>query len=171
VVRELIRAADAASLKASFDRGETVTLEEGGTTYIISASQVSFFEELPPGLFQAPMSGGSVYVDVTLTPELEAEGYAREVIRRVQEMRRQLDLRVEDYVTVRVTIDDRRVAGLLSTWWSEGIRDEVRAVSLEIQHDTRGKTRGTFDLQKDWDVEGIAIVIGISKIADETGKE
>jgi isoleucyl-tRNA synthetase len=112
-----------------------------------------------------------VYVDITLTPGLEAEGYAREIIRRIQEMRRRLDLKVEDYVAVRVTIDDARVAGLLSASWEDGIRDEVRALSLQIQPGSREQTGEGAGLQQDWDVEGVAMVIGVSKAADKAGEE
>jgi len=120
-VRDLILAADASRMKAGFDQGETVILEGGGDIYTISSAQVSFSEDLPVGVFSAPMKGGVVYVDITLTPEIEGEGYAREIIRRIQEMRRRLDLKVEDYVVVNATIDDARVAGLLSASW-ESVR-------------------------------------------------
>jgi isoleucyl-tRNA synthetase len=171
-VRDLILQADAASLKAAFDKGETVTLENDGTSYPLSSSQVSFSEELPAEVFAAPMSGGTVYVDVTLTPEIEAEGYAREVIRRIQEMRRQLDLRVEDYITGSVAIADNRVAGLIADWWKEGIGEEVRAASLDIlPGGDPGAFRESFALVKGWDVEGIGMVIGISQLTDKAGKK
>jgi isoleucyl-tRNA synthetase len=170
VVRELIRSADAGALKASFNSGNMVTLRGDGFAYTISPSQVNFVEELPPSLFKAPMIGGTVYVDVTLTPELEAEGYAREVIRRTQEMRRQLDLRVEDFVKACVVINDERVAGLLA-WWRTEITEEIRASFLEIRtHAGEGSLKG-FELEKDWDIEGIPVMIGISKAVDDTGKK
>jgi isoleucyl-tRNA synthetase len=169
-VKELILAAEASCMKASLDRGETVILESNGESFSIVASQVSFSEELPPGVFSAPMKGGVVYLDITLTPEIEAEGYAREIIRRIQEMRRRLDLKVEDYVEVFVTIDDVRVAGLLSGTWEDVIRDEVRAMTIKVQAGSReaGDRAG---LLQDWDVEGVAMVMGVSKAADKAGEE
>jgi isoleucyl-tRNA synthetase len=170
-IRELIRSADAVSLKTAFERGNPVTLQGDEGIYTISPSQVIFEEELPPSIFKAPMSGGAVYVDVTLTPELEAEGYAREVIRRTQEMRRLLDLRVEDFVTVYMVIDNERVASLLSDRWRTGILEEVRADSLDIRTGQGGQALNGFELKKDWDIEGILVTIGISKVADDSGKE
>ncbi|NQS79366.1 MAG: class I tRNA ligase family protein, partial [Methanoculleus bourgensis] len=85
-VKALIEQSDGTALKAAIERdGKT---ELGG--YEIAARHVTFAEALPEGVFAAPMKDATVYVDVALTPELEAEGYAREVIRRIQEMRRQL---------------------------------------------------------------------------------
>jgi isoleucyl-tRNA synthetase len=172
VVRDLILRADAASLKASLERGESVTLEKDGTTYSVSSSQVTFTEELPPDLFSAEMDGGVVYVDVTLTSDLEAEGYAREVIRRIQEMRRQLDLKVEDYIAVSVAIADDRVLSLLSGNWKERIGEEVRAPDIKVLSGREpAALRESFALVKEWDVEGIGTVIGVSQLADEAGKK
>ena len=65
----------------------------GGMEYKITAEMVQFKELPPQNLPAAEFSGGFVYVDIALTPELEAEGYAREIIRRIQDMRKELDLR------------------------------------------------------------------------------
>jgi isoleucyl-tRNA synthetase len=103
-----------------------------------------------------------VYVDVALTPDLESEGYAREVIRRIQEMRRQLDLAVEDFITVDVAIADKRICDLVCGSWKTGIAEEVRAKMLSL-HLAGEPATVSHQLTKDWDVEGIAMTIGISK--------
>lgn len=117
------------------------------------------------------MERGTVYVDVTLTPDLEAEGYAREVIRRIQEMRRQRDLNVEDYITAGIVIDDERVCSLLQGRWEDVIQEEVRAGSIRISPGSSFSMNGSFELERDWDIEGIQAVIGISKFTDQTGKK
>jgi len=171
IVRELLMSADAASLKSALDKGETVTLTQGGSSYPIKPGHVTFTEELPSDIFKAPMTGGTVYVDVTLTADLEAEGYAREVIRRIQEMRRLRDLNVEDYITAGAVIDDDRVASLLQGHWREEIMDEVRAGQFTISAGSSFSTLYAWELEKDWDVEGIPMLIGISKLADQPGKK
>ncbi len=170
-VRDLIRAADAAAMKSVLDKGDTVTLKDRDESYLIQPGYVTFIEELPPDLFCAPMSGGAVYVDVTLTPDLEAEGYAREVIRRIQEMRRLRDLNVEDYITAGAVIDDERVASLLQGHWREAIMDEVRAGICTIATGSSFSTPGAWELEREWDVEGIPMLIGISKLADQPFKK
>ena len=86
-VKGLIEAADGNAIKMAVDAGQTFTLTSGSAAFEIGAEHVTFTEKLPVGIFSAPMEDATVYVDVALTPELEAEGYAREVIRRIQEMR------------------------------------------------------------------------------------
>ena len=171
IAKDLILAADAALLKEAIDRGEQVVLGEGDLSFPIGPGHVSFAEELPPQIFTAPMSGGVVYVDVSLSPELEAEGYAREVIRRIQEMRRQHALNVEDYITAGVVIADERVAGLLRGPMKDAIGGEVRARELAIATGSAPDLADTFACTKEWDVEGIAVVIGISKFPDQPAQE
>jgi isoleucyl-tRNA synthetase len=110
------------------------------------------------------MKDATVYVDVSLLPDLEAEGFAREVIRRVQEMRRQLDLAVEDFIIADVMVADIRVCDLIRVTWHDGIADEIRAKDLTVRNATEpAPGPAEWQLAKDWDVEGVAMAIGISR--------
>lgn len=160
-VRALIESADGNMLRREIDAGRAVTLSDGEKEFSVTGQHVTFTEKMPEGIFPAPMTDATVYVDVTLTPDIEAEGYARETIRRIQEMRKQLDLAVEDFITADVAIRDERVCALIRDSWKAGIMDEVRAGKLEIH--TGAPAQGC-SLSRDWDVEGIAMTIGISKV-------
>ena len=163
-VKAAIEGADGTTLKATLDTLGTATLTSGSDTFEITPAHVTFSEQLPLNIFSAPMKDATVYVDVALFPDLEAEGYAREVIRRVQEMRRQLDLAVEDFITADVMVGDARVCDLIRVTWHDGIADEVRARSLVIRESGEPPTAsGTRQLEKDWDVEGVPMTIGISR--------
>jgi isoleucyl-tRNA synthetase len=52
-----------------------------------------------------PAGGGIVVLDTTVTPELEREGVARDLIRRVQAARRDADLRVTDRISLELVVD------------------------------------------------------------------
>jgi len=160
-VKTLIEGADGNVLKAGIDAGRTVRLGGGDAVFDIGAEHVTFTEQLPPGVFSAPMPDATVYVDVQLTPELEAEGYAREVIRRINEMRKQLDLAVEDFILADAAVADERICALIQGTWRAGIMEEVRARELAI-HNTGAAAR-TYEMVKDWEVEGVAMTIGIKK--------
>ena len=135
-----------------------------GNVFEIGAEHVTFTEKLPADIFSAPMTDATVYVDVSLTPDLEAEGYAREVIRRIQEMRRQLDLAVEDYINVEVAVSDKRVlALLLDNGIIVMISDEVRATFFGFSRDGTQPDPARYTSVKEWDVEGVAMTIGIAK--------
>lgn len=97
---------------------------------------------------------GTIFIDFNVTPEIEAEGYARELIRRIQQMRKDMKLNVEQYVRCEVSAEERLI-GLFQTW-REHISNEVRAKELEFVSEPKGEQ------VKTWDVTGKDITIGIS---------
>ncbi len=162
-VKALIEQADGTALKAAIEREGKAELDG----YEIAARHVAFAEGLPEGVFAAPMKDATVYVDVTLTPALESEGYAREVIRRIQEMRRQLDLNVDDFIVAAVDVADERVASLIGEdEWQKEIAGEVRAAALTVRRTDGERPAESFALERDWDVEGVQMQIGISRAGE-----
>ncbi|MBR4202015.1 MAG: isoleucine--tRNA ligase [Candidatus Methanomethylophilaceae archaeon] len=97
---------------------------------------------------------GTVFIDFNVTPEIEAEGYARELIRRIQQMRKDMKLKVEQYVDAEVCAEDRLV-GLFDSW-KDHIANEVRAQNLVFTSGPKGAE------VKEWDVTGKMITIGIT---------
>jgi isoleucyl-tRNA synthetase len=165
-VKAAIESADGTELKFALETAGKGSVIAGGESFGITEDHVTFSEQLPAGVFSAPMKDAMVYVDVTLSPDLEAEGYAREVIRRIQEMRRQLDLRVEDFIAVDVAVAEKHVCDLIRITWHDGIKEEVRARELTIRTDSEKPPRtstGGWQLVKDWDVEGVAMKMAISR--------
>ncbi len=163
-IKGLIETADGNAIKAAIDAGKTYTLGSGSETFEIGADHVTFTEKLPADIFSAPMTDATVYVDVALTPDLEAEGYAREVIRRIQDMRKQLDLAVEDNINVEASVGDKRVLALLMDNTTIAlIADEVRAKLFGFSKDSSVPDASRFASVKEWDVEGVAMTIGIAK--------
>ncbi|WP_084100114.1 isoleucine--tRNA ligase [Demequina sp. NBRC 110051] len=81
-------------------------------------------------------SGGFVLLETGLTPELEAEGYARDVIRVVQDTRKASGLQVSDRIELALTVPAERV-GAVETW-----RDLIAAETLAVHPDT-GSSRVT----------------------------
>jgi isoleucyl-tRNA synthetase len=163
-VKGLIEAADGNAIKAAVDAGKTYQLGSGSERFEIGTDHVTFTEKLPAEIFSAPMTDANVYVDVALTPDLEAEGYAREVIRRIQDMRKQLDLAVEDNINVEASVGDKRVLDLIKGKATIAmISDEVRAKSFGFSKDGSSPDSSRFRSVKEWDVEGIAMTIGVAK--------
>jgi isoleucyl-tRNA synthetase len=135
------------------------TLELSVGPVEVTPEIVGFRDVIPEHLAIADFPGGKVYVDVRLDPELEAEGYTRELIRRIQEMRKEMDLNVEDRIRVEVYVGDAKVRDLIATM-KDYLAGEVRASALELK-DRKEEVSGYL---KDWDVEGTPVTIGIEKI-------
>lgn len=73
---------------------------------------------------------GFVILDTTVTPELAAEGLARDVVRVVQQSRREAGLDVSDRIRLTLGADDDVVAAL--TAHAELIRSETLATELVL---------------------------------------
>jgi isoleucyl-tRNA synthetase len=170
-VKGLIEAADGNHIKAEIGAGRTVKLGANGEVFEIGAEQVTFTEKLPAEVFSAPMQDATVYVDVRLDDDLEKEGYEREVIRRIQEMRKELDLVVSEFISVEVLVDNARIFSLLSKNSGHIIAGEVLATGPDkgvlFSFLKTGDRLGTHDSIKDWEIEGatetVGVTIGISR--------
>ena len=157
-VVDALAAAAASEVKSQLDGCGEAVLKHNGMEYKITAEMVQFKELPPENLPAAEFSRGFVYVDITLTPELEAEGYAREIIRRIQDMRKELDLSLQDQIRAMVDIESKPILDL-AMQRKEHIAGEVRAADLQMGMGLELKGL----LVKDWDIEGVCVRIGIDR--------
>ena len=151
---------DVAALKAAFQSSQEYELEIQGGIATITPGMVDFKETIPEHIATAEFPGGVVYVDALLTREIESEGYAREVIRRVQDMRKELDLDVEASIKAVVRIDDERICDLVLDWEAHiagEVRSKLLIIGIDIEPDG--------DLVKEWDVEGISMKMSVSEFS------
>ena len=96
-----------------------------------------------------------LFIDTTLTPELKTEGLAREIVRRIQSMRKELDLDVEDRIATQINVDSEKQEALKS--WNDYIKTETRSKELTYSDKPTGK------LVKKWKIDELDIEIAIGK--------
>ncbi|UCF48997.1 MAG: isoleucine--tRNA ligase [Thermoplasmatales archaeon] len=94
-------------------------------------------------------------IDTTLTEELKTEGLAREIVRRIQSMRKELDLDVEDRITTQIKVDNDKKKALQD--WDKYIKTETRSKDLVFSEKPSGKH------VKKWKIDELEAEIGISK--------
>ncbi|MDR2865827.1 MAG: isoleucine--tRNA ligase [Methanomassiliicoccaceae archaeon] len=103
---------------------------------------------------KASFGPGNVYIDFEMTDDIIAEGYARELIRRIQQMRKDMKLDVEQYINCDVRADAEMVR--FFDLWKGHVANEVRAKTITFTDAPGG------DDVRTWDIQGKDIVIGIS---------
>ncbi|WP_395463004.1 isoleucine--tRNA ligase [Wolbachia endosymbiont of Cantharis cryptica] len=74
---------------------------------------------------------GVVVLNTELNNELILEGLARDVVRLIQETRKQADFHISDRIKVIIKTEDEKIKEALNTW-SEYIKEQTLALSLEI---------------------------------------
>ena len=105
------------------------------------------------GYVAATDNGYTVVIDTNLTEELLEEGFVREIISKIQTMRKEADFEVQDHILVSYTGNDK-VAGIMAKN-ADYIASEVLANSV---------TEGTLDgYTKDWKINGEEVTFTVKK--------
>jgi isoleucyl-tRNA synthetase len=103
-IRQAFAGLDQMDLAARFRNGETVAVTvDGGEEYTVEPSDVEVRTSPRQGYSVAEDSGYLVAVTTELTPELMLEGHARELVRRVQQLRKDAGLEISDRIVLYVS--------------------------------------------------------------------
>ena len=130
-------------------------MRAGGRLVAIGPGLVEFEEVDREGWISEPFDGGTVFLRTKLTRKEVAEGLARDLVRRLQQMRKEMDLRVDDYVDVWISAPRGKVNMIRGE--GEYIRQEVRARELKVT--ASGKVEASY--VKDWTIGGERYTMGI----------
>jgi isoleucyl-tRNA synthetase len=136
-------------------------VEIDGETYDLTEEMVRYEAEPPAHISGADFEGGTVYVDTELTDEIEAEGYARDVIRRIQEMRKRLELDVDAEIDTYVDVADGRVADFVDRH-RDVVAEETRTREFVAGDELGAESERA--LVEEWDVEGVTVTIGVEPV-------
>lgn len=97
-------------------------------------------------------SGKKIELDTEITPELKLEGQAREIIRFIQEMRKEAGYVVDNHISVEY------VGGI------EVFSKFKDLIAKEVLADEIGKTLENSDLEKEFLIDGESVIIKIKKL-------
>ncbi|AMV19889.1 class I tRNA ligase family protein [Planctomyces sp. SH-PL14] len=124
-------------LLAPLRKGESVTLPIGGQEVTLAPEDVLVSTEQASDWAAADDAGIQIALSTALTPELEREGMARDVIRQVQQLRKDHDLEENERIEILwAAVDSDRypeeVQAALDEW-RETILAETRATAVVTQ--------------------------------------
>ncbi len=135
-------------------------LENGGVTFKIKEEEITLTledvlvaVEQQEGYVAETNKGVTVVLKTDLTDELLEEGFVREVISKVQTMRKELDFDILDKVKISI-LENKKIENIVNKN-EELIKNEVLA--LEIS------TSNQFKNSKVWDINGEAVKISVEK--------
>jgi isoleucyl-tRNA synthetase len=161
-VATLIEGLEGRTTLEALNRGAVVTLNLDGEEIELRREYMSV-KELPPENFKGTDSKyGKVYVDTTIDKNLMAEGLMRDIVRRVQEMRKKANLKVDAYINLTIQAPNTESTELLKGR-SRQIASEVRAKTMEV------RTGGVLssEIVEEWEIEGERFMIGINSLSDK----
>jgi isoleucyl-tRNA synthetase len=116
-------------------------------------------KDAPKGFVYAAFNKGDVFVNTDLTKELEAEGYARELVRRVQSMRKKAGMKKSDEIDLYVHVD-KELKSMLDKH-KDDVKERVGATAQVISELAPSKP---FENKKDFEIRGRKLEVFLSKL-------
>lgn len=153
-VAAYLEAANGAEVVAALQSNGEYLVELDDMTISLEEGDVVFETELPDNVVSAEFNGGSVFVDTELTPDILSEAMSRELIRRVQDMRKDLDLDVEANIGVYVDC---------SSEFKELVESHIDFISHEVRANELLFEIRDGDYNKKWNIEEHELYISIVK--------
>jgi isoleucyl-tRNA synthetase len=150
---EKITAMDQEAIR-SLEKNNTYNIELGGNVYPITLEDVEISSEDLPGWFVANDGKLTVALDTALNDELVAEGIAREIVNRVQNIRKSGDLQVTDRIHLYLEHTHTILPAL--NLFSDYIKNEVLADEIKL--------KPLSGVEKMELVEGVEVGIVVEKV-------
>ena len=152
-LKEVLAGLDGSKAFAELNEKGSITVNVAGESEVLEKDDLLVEAAKREGFVSGEDNGITVVLDTNLTPELIEEGFVRELISKVQTMRKDAGFEVMDRITVYVSGNDRikEVA--------EKNADAIKKVVLadEIVYNT---TEGSV---KDWNLNGEDVTLGVKK--------
>ena len=137
---------------AAHNRGESYSFDIDGTEISLAAEDVLVSTEENAGFVTVTEHDLSVVLDTNLTPELIEEGFVREIVSKVQTMRKEAGFEVTDHI-------------VLSHHGNSLIESIFAKHGAEIAADTLADSikPGASGYVKDWEINGESVTLGVEK--------
>ena len=121
---------------AELEKNGCITLQVEGTDALIEMADVEIFSEDVPGWTVANEGALTVALDVEVTDDLRREGIAREIVKKIQAMRKESGFDIIDRIAVEIASSEAGDAAVAQ--FSEYICNQVLADSITIVDNVEG---------------------------------
>jgi isoleucyl-tRNA synthetase len=138
-----------------FENDGVLNLKLNGTSFAFGPDDIMIIRDGLEGWEVETEEGVTVAADTNLTDALVKEGVAREIVNRVQNMRKEADFEVTDRILINVSGD-------------EVIQESIRELSSYIKSETLAEDitsgdKSDYDFTKDWELDTRQVTIAIKK--------
>ena len=128
---------------AELEKNGKYTLNLDGAEAVIESGDVEIFSEDIPGWLVANEGKLTVALEVTVTEELRREGIARELVNRIQNIRKSNGFEITD--KIKITLSKNPQTDDAVNEYNAYIRNQVLANSLDLADEVKEGTELDFD--------------------------
>ncbi len=140
----------------AFEKGERLAISVGNDSHELDPEDVTIVRRASGNMIVNESGGYFAAIDPTVTPELRMEGLAREVVSRVQRLRKDSGLAVSD--RIRLAVSGTEELGNAVLTHKEWIANEVLALDMTV-----GDTTGQFHAVHAVDIDGQPASIALER--------
>ena len=115
---------------AQFEKDGKIALTLNGEEAVVELADVEVISEDIPGWLVANDGNITVALDITITDDLRKEGIARELVNRIQNVRKSKDFNITDRIVVKITPDEYVNDAVAQ--FKDYIAKQVLAVAIEL---------------------------------------
>ncbi len=153
-IRNLLGTLDGSAAKKQLDTDGKIVLNISIGDIELTADDLLIEAQQKEGFYTISERGITVAIDTTLTEELIVEGMVREMVSKIQTMRKEAEFNVTDHIAI--TVSGSQVVTEIAVSKADEISGDTLADSLEI-----GEPIG---FVREWDINGEQVTLGIKKI-------
>ena len=124
---------------AQIEKEGLASIQLDGESVLLQLEEVLIQSQDIPGWSVATDNGITVALDVTLTTELKEEGVARDFVNRIQNLRKDMGLEVQDKIQIQIAPLNETVDNALLNF-SDYIKTETQALALTLDGDSNNST-------------------------------
>ena len=152
-IKEHLASLDGSAAKKELDENGALKFSVDGNEIELGVDDLLIDSVQKEGSFAVSDYGITVAIDTNLTPELIEEGFVREIISKIQTMRKEADFDVMDKIVL-YTGENEKLNGIIKKN-AESIKHDVLAD--EIVYSLGG------DSSKEWNINGEKMTLGVSR--------
>ena len=153
-IRQALSSLDGNEAMDTLNEKGALTFEFDGTEVVLTEEDLLIDMAQKEGFVTEKDNYVTVVLDTNLTPELIEEGFVREIVSKIQTMRKEAGFEVMDHIRVFQDENDK-IADLLKVHGDE-IKGEVMADSISL-----GQMGG---YAKEWNINGEKVMLGVEKL-------
>ncbi|HEY7407873.1 MAG TPA: isoleucine--tRNA ligase [Gemmatimonadaceae bacterium] len=144
---------------AAFERGEPVAISVNGESHQLAAEDLTVLRRASGALVVKEAAGFFAAIDPTVTPALRREGFARELVSRIQRMRKEAGFAVSDRIVVYVAGDPELEA--TAREFTDYISGEVLARELTVGEDFPT----TVNVAQSLELDGLPVRVALHRVS------
>lgn len=153
-IRNALSSLDGSAAKAELDANGDIKLNISIGEITLTADDLLIEAQQKEGFFTVSDRGITVAIDTNLTEELIEEGFVRELVSKLQTMRKEADFNVTDHIAI--TLKGSETVTKIAENKTADITGDTLADSLTVSEPD--------GYVKEWDINGENVILGVKKI-------